>query len=209
VRVDGVEVGHTSGRGGGAARAARGDDRRLSPGGRFALLSPDRVGPRARACGPSPASHASWRTVVCRQSGRLQPRRVSSRSTGEPDLSVRGPRHRPSGPPGVARCHRQNLRRPRWGAIALVDRGPLRLAAAHVVKLSRQAVTIAAEGAGASVTCESQPSSTTGTEPLSWPESSSSAPNPSSPTCCDRGHLHGSTVSGGGSRKARKWGISS
>lgn len=37
------------------------------------------------------------------------------------------------------------------GTIERADRGPLRLAAAHVVKLSRQAVTTAAEGAGASV----------------------------------------------------------
>jgi len=43
------------------------------------------------------------------------------------------------------------------GTIARVDRGPLRLAAAHVVKLSRQPVTIAADGAGASVYFESHP----------------------------------------------------
>lgn len=42
-------------------------------------------------------------------------------------------------------------------AIEPVDRAPLRLAAAHVVKLARQAVTIATEGCGASIYFETHP----------------------------------------------------
>ena len=43
------------------------------------------------------------------------------------------------------------------GTIDRRDRGPLRLAAAHVVRLSRQAVTTASEGSGASVYFTSHP----------------------------------------------------